>query len=104
MSKNKGGFNIEVHEISSSGGRTKVGAGTTVANKTAEQMDEAIGVAKQVAGQAAQQLQTMDHRPDEVQLKLGLKFVVEAGVIIAKTSTEGNLEITLTWKRLPQQV
>lgn len=102
MNGSQGDFKIEVHEVSS-GGRIKVGAGTTVAQKTAEQMDEAINVAQQVAGRAAQQLSTMDNRPDEVQLKLGLKFTVEAGVLIAKTATEGNLEITLTWKRLPSQ-
>lgn len=94
-------FKIEVHETITTGGRTKVGAGTKVIEKSAEQIDEAVEVAKRVAGRAAQQFGTMDHRPDEVQFKLGLKFTAEAGALIAKTSAEGNIEITLTWKRTP---
>ncbi|WP_329484213.1 hypothetical protein OG555_18860 [Kribbella sp. NBC_01484] len=35
--------------------------------------------------------------PAEVELKLGVKLTAEAGAIIAKTSAEGNLEVTLRW-------
>lgn len=100
MNDNEQIFKIEVYEIGSDG-RTKIGAGSKVVDKTAEQMDEAINVAKRVAGKASQQLTNMDHRPDEVQIKLGLKLTAEAGALIAKTSAEGNIEITLTWKRTP---
>ena len=92
-------FKIEVHELNSSS-RVRVGQGIKVVDKTVEQLDQALDVAKRVAGQAAQQLGAMGHRPDEMQLKLGLKFTAEAGAIIAKTATEGNIEITLTWRGL----
>jgi hypothetical protein len=39
-----------------------------------------------------------DLKPDEVEVKVGLKFTAEAGAIIAKTSVEGNLEVTIKWK------
>ena len=37
-------------------------------------------------------------KPDEVSIELGLKFSVEAGIIIAKTATEAYLKISLKWK------
>lgn len=100
MAANNDGIQIEVYEINQDG-RTRIGGGTKIVRKSAEQVDAAVEVAKQVAGRAAMQLEKMDHCPDEIQLKLGLKFTVEVGAIIAKTATEGNLEVTLTWKRLP---
>ena len=41
----------------------------------------------------------VSQKPDEIEVKLGLKFSVEAGAIIAKTSSEGNIEVTLKWTK-----
>jgi carbonic anhydrase len=74
MNNNPNGiFKIEVHELNSES-RIRVGSGIKVVDKTAEQVDQALDVARRVAGQAAQQLGAMGHRPDEMQLKLGLQF------------------------------
>lgn len=37
-------------------------------------------------------------RPDEVEVKFGVKVTGTANWLIAKAATEGNFEITLTWK------
>ncbi len=37
--------------------------------------------------------------PDEVEVKFGIKVSGQANWWIAKAATEGNFEITLTWKR-----
>lgn len=89
---------VEVHEISKSG-RTRVSGGSKVVEKTMEQVDAAVTAASKVAGRAAKQFGKMDGRPDEVQIKLGIKLTAEAGVLFAKAASEGNFEITLTWKR-----
>lgn len=89
---------VEVHEISKSG-RTRVSGGSKVVEKTVEQVDAAVDAAVQVAERAAHQFGKMDNRPDEVQIKLGVKLTAEAGVLFAKAASEGNFEITLTWKR-----
>ena len=39
----------------------------------------------------------MDLRPDEVTVEVGIKFVGEAGIVIARASTEANLVVTLKW-------
>lgn len=36
--------------------------------------------------------------PDEVEVKFGVKVTGTASWLIAKAATEGNFEITLTWK------
>jgi hypothetical protein len=36
-------------------------------------------------------------RPDEVTLELGVTMTAEAGVVIARASTEANLNLTLRW-------
>lgn len=35
--------------------------------------------------------------PDGVEIEFGVKFNVEAGAVIAKTSAEGHLAVKLTW-------
>lgn len=37
-------------------------------------------------------------RPDEVEVKFGVKVTGTANWLIAKAATEGNFEIILTWK------
>jgi hypothetical protein len=36
-------------------------------------------------------------RPDEVNIEVGIKFVGEAGVVVARTATEANLVIKMKW-------
>lgn len=37
-------------------------------------------------------------KPDEFQLQFAIKLDTEVGAIIAKTSTEAQLQVTMTWK------
>lgn len=47
---------------------------------------------------AAQRIQEIDLKPDEIALEVGVKFVGEAGVVIARASAEANLVIKLKWQ------
>ena len=38
-------------------------------------------------------------RPDEIEVKFGIKASGEANWLVAKAATEGNFEVTLTWSR-----
>jgi hypothetical protein len=35
--------------------------------------------------------------PDEIEVQFGIKFGTEAGVVIAKTTLEGQLNVTMRW-------
>lgn len=77
---------------------------TSMADDDAEgKFDQALGTIKGIARKLVAHIVDIPERPDEVECKIGIKFNVEAGIIIAKTSTEGNLEITLKWKKDNQQ-
>lgn len=38
-------------------------------------------------------------KPDEFELQFAIKLDTEVGAIIAKTSSEAQLQVTMTWKR-----
>jgi hypothetical protein len=60
------------------------------------------GALDKVRAAAVSALRTFRDRsldPDEVSLEFGVKFNATAGAVIAKTSAEGHLTVTLTWSR-----
>jgi hypothetical protein len=44
------------------------------------------------------QLSDLTAKPEQVSLEFGIKFTAGADALIAKTSVEGNVKVTLTWK------
>lgn len=74
-------------------GTSKVGGGTTP-----RKFDDALATVRGIAGKIIGQITTLSNQPDEVECKIGIKFNAEAGVVLAKVSSEGNLELTLKWK------
>jgi hypothetical protein len=53
----------------------------------------AVDAAREVLARAAAA------RPDEIELKFGLKVNGQANWLVAKAATEANFEVTLTWRR-----
>lgn len=48
------------------------------------------------------QLASRSVRPDEVEVKFGLKFSAQGNVIVAGAAGEATLEVTLTYRRHPR--
>lgn len=73
-----------------------------VARGTAEKVKESFEtvVAQVRPGVEAlmAQLSDLSAKPDQVGLEFGIKFTAGADALIAKTSLEGNIKVTLTWK------
>lgn len=90
---------IETDEPTGTPGRTQAGAVQKMAEKTRQEFNDAVNLAKSMAGQAYSRLKEMEVAPDEVQIKLGIKFQAEAGAVIAKTSAEGQMEVTVKWSK-----
>lgn len=61
--------------------------------------ESAIQIVQTVGNSVVEKMRQLTRQPDEVNIKIGLKFTAEAGAIIAKTSGEGNLELSITWKK-----
>ena len=78
--------------------RAKSSRGKT--NETVKKkFEEAVNVIKTVGNSIVSKVKEIKDSPDEVSVELGIKFTVEAGVVIAKTSSEGALKLTLNWKK-----
>lgn len=76
------------------------GASEKDIEKSEKQFNQSIDVLKNVSSSVISKLnETKDNlKPDEIEVKVGLKFSAELGAIIAKSSMEGNLEVTIKWK------
>jgi hypothetical protein len=59
--------------------------------------DEAIDRIRPLASSIVERMQKIDVTPSEIEVKFGLNFTAEAGVLIS-ASTEANFEFKLTWK------
>lgn len=64
--------------------------------------ERALGAVRDAASAALGQFQAMTRKPDEIEIKFGVKLSAEAGAVIAKTGVDGQLEVKLTWKRPPE--
>jgi hypothetical protein len=71
-----------------------------------EKIDDAFGEAMSTIQTCAEgfvsQLSSFSqqNRPQEISLEFGLAFKAEAGIVVTKTSGEGNFQVSLTWKEI----
>lgn len=68
--------------------------------------DELVGQVRSAVGPAVDAARVVIEKvreaaPDEVEVKFGVKVSGETNWWVAKAATEGNFEITLTWKGAP---
>lgn len=62
--------------------------------RLSETLDKILPALTEVAAK----IFSLDLKPDEIELEVGIKFVGEAGVVFAKASAEATLVVTLKWK------
>jgi hypothetical protein len=55
--------------------------------------EEALGSVRDVAAAAMGQFRSMVHRPDEVEIKFGIRLDAKTGAIIAQAGVQGQIEI-----------
>jgi len=70
--------------------------------------DQVLGWVKEAVTPAVEAAKAVlekakEARPDQVELKFGVKVSGGTNWLVAKTAGEGNFEITLTWSRGAQQ-
>lgn len=67
--------------------------------KAKSTLENALHDVRDAANAALGQFQEMTRKPDEVEIKFGVKLDAQAGAIIARTGVEGHLEVKLKWKQ-----
>lgn len=62
---------------------------------------EGMSLAQNSAARVVESMRQMNEaiKPDEFELQFAIKLDTEVGAIIAKTSTEAQLQVKMTWKR-----
>jgi len=85
-------------EIESDESGFEAAAAKNVRRWSAEQFGAALARGRRAAEEALEQFRSMARPPAEIEIELGVKFVAEAGAVLAKTATEGHLVVKLTWR------
>ncbi len=68
------------------------------AQRAQETFEAAIAQVRPGVEALMTQLRDLTAKPETVSLEFGIKFTAGADALIAKTSVEGNVKVTLTWK------
>jgi hypothetical protein len=68
-------------------------------HQSAGDFENAVSVIHPVAAALIAKLKNLGEGTEAVDLKFGIKFNAEAGVVIASTSTEASVEISIKWRR-----
>jgi hypothetical protein len=64
---------------------------------------QAMDQARHAAEAAYAQFRKMAQRPDEVEVKLGVRLSASAGAVLAKTTTDANVTVRLVWRAGPPE-
>ncbi|MCE7010221.1 hypothetical protein LWC34_46575 [Kibdelosporangium philippinense] len=60
-------------------------------------LERAVQQVRDAAAAAVAEFLEMPRRPDELEIKFGLKLDAQAGAVIARTGMQGQFEIKLKW-------
>lgn len=74
------------------------GIAADLAEKSEQAFDKAMTILHGIVQRINNTLSSLDVKPAQVDVEFGLKFNSEAGVLVAKMGTEGNLKVKMTWK------
>ncbi len=95
-----GSIFVEVDEPASTDDR--IGIRDDIVEKAHQTFESALDKVKPIANSIITKVRSLNQPADEVEVKFGIKISTEVGAIIASGSGEVNYEITLKWKREPQ--
>lgn len=84
-------------EVADSPGVERVGRQGEVLEAVGVSFERAIANVRDAATAALAQFQEMTRKPDDVEIKFGVKLDAKMGAVIAQTGLQGQLEVKLTW-------
>jgi hypothetical protein len=84
-------------------------SGTVRASRSDEMIDEAkqtfdqsLNTIRTSTESVINKLQSLTHRPDEIEMEFGFNMSGEFGAVIAKVTAEANYKVTLRWQPAKQ--
>ncbi|MFN0200507.1 MAG: CU044_2847 family protein [Bacteroidia bacterium] len=81
--------------------RNDRGSASDNIRKAKQSLTDALDTVKVISQSMMDKMSELaeDMRPEEVKMKLGITFNAETGVVVAKASAEGTIEVEITWKK-----
>lgn len=76
---------------------------STVVRETTETLEAALRRVKPAVTAVLGQVRDLATPPEKVKLEFGVKLTAEAGVVIAKATTEANFVLSLEWTVPPER-
>jgi hypothetical protein len=80
-------------EVQDEPGVERTSRASGVIEEARSSFEEALDSIRHVASAAVTQFRGMAHRPDEVEIKFGVRLDARAGAVIAQAGMQGQLEI-----------
>jgi Trypsin-co-occurring domain 1 len=84
-------------------------SGTVRASRSDDMVDEAkqtfeqsLDTIRTSTESVINKLQSLTHRPDEIEMEFGFNMSGEFGAVIAKVTAEANYKVTLRWQPVKQ--
>lgn len=65
--------------------------------KSKEAMDRAMGTVRKMADRINSTMQTIQNKPDHIEMEFGIKLDAEFGAIVAKVTAEASMKIKMSW-------
>lgn len=96
----EGGGSVTI-EVDERLGTVHAGKAASVVQEVAESFERTLAEVRNAASAVLGQFRSMAERPDEVELKFGVKVDAQVGAVIAKSGLQGQFEIKLKWVRDP---
>ena len=91
-----GGESVLV-EVEPTPGLERAGRAGDLLQQASQSLEQALLQVRDAAAAAVNQFARMPRRPEEIELKFGIKLDAQAGAIIARTGLQGHFEVRLKW-------
>jgi hypothetical protein len=88
---------VEVDEPETSG-TVRASRSDEMVDEATQTFDQSLKTIRTSTENVINKLQTLTHRPDEIEMEFGFNMSGEFGAVIAKVTAEANYKVTLRWQ------
>ena len=91
---------VEVDEEAS--GTVRASRSDDMIDEAKQTFDQSLNTIRTSTESVINKLQSLTHRPDEIEMEFGFNMSGEFGAVIAKVTAEANYKVTLRWQPAKQ--
>ncbi|MBB2948920.1 class 3 adenylate cyclase [Actinoplanes lutulentus] len=92
-----GGGTVFVEVSAAPGSLENVGRTTEIIGKASETLEQALAQIRPAAEAIRDSVRSLAEPPDRVSVEFGVKVTAEAGVVVARATSEANFTVKMEW-------